>query len=279
MSSTIISVLDLCALETMPIILDCRYQLGAPEAGRAAYEAGHIPGAIFVSVDDELAGVLSGRNGRHPLPAETDWLETLSRWGVSPEVQVVVYDDAGGAFAARAWWLLRWVGHPRVAVLDGGFGAWKDADLPIDTAPIAGDPTNLPLDHAHAMPVVSAAEIRQNLQSRTALVVDARAPDRFRGENETIDPVGGHIPGAVNRFFKNNLNADGRFKSADTLRAEWSAVLDGRQADTLICQCGSGVTACHNLLALEIAGFSGARLYPGSWSEWCSDPDNPVAVG
>lgn len=280
MVSKVISVFDFKALSGPVRVFDCRYQLSDPSAGRRAHQAGHIPGAIFLSMDEDLSGVTTGHNGRHPLPQASDWLNTLQRLGVGRDTEIVVYDDAGGAFAARAWWLMRWVGIQSVAVLDGGWQAWTSAGLPIET----GVPASLGLaaeglGPAGQMPTVSMQEVVSALTTKSHQVIDARSPDRFRGENETIDPVGGHIPGAINRCFKENLTPDGRFKSAQALREEWSKILGTRRPEELVCQCGSGVTACHLLLALEIAGYSGASLYPGSWSEWCADLGNPIAVG
>jgi thiosulfate/3-mercaptopyruvate sulfurtransferase len=262
------------------VVIDCRHDLLNPEFGRNVFAAGHLPHAQHADLDTDLSDKSPGPNGefrgRHPLPDRNAFAETLRRWGINHGSQVVAYDAHGGMFAARLWWMLRWMGHQAVALLDGGMPAWQALDLPLST-----ETTTKP--HGNVSPgtplvnTVSVDEVVANLATKQRLVVDARANDRFRGENETIDPIGGHIPGAKNRFFKNNLDADGKFKSTEQLRAEWSAVLsDPRSA---IMQCGSGATACHNLLALEIAGMPGALLYPGSWSEWCADPARPVAKG
>jgi thiosulfate/3-mercaptopyruvate sulfurtransferase len=262
------------------VVIDCRHDLLNPEFGRNVFAAGHLPHAQHADLDTDLSDKSPGPNGefrgRHPLPDRNAFAETLRRWGINHGSQVVAYDAHGGMFAARLWWMLRWMGHQAVALLDGGMPAWQALDLPLST-----ETTTKP--HGNVSPgtplvnTVSVDEVVANLATKQRLVVDARANDRFRGENETIDPIGGHIPGAKNRFFKNNLDADGKFKSTEQLRAEWSAVLsDPRSA---IMQCGSGATACHNLLALEIAGMPGAVLYPGSWSEWCADPARPVAKG
>lgn len=262
------------------VVLDCRHDLANPEAGRSAYAAGHLPQAQFAHLDYDLAGPKTGDDsqfhGRHPLPERAVFLETLRNWGIDDDTQVVAYDASGGMFAARLWWMLRWLGHDAVAVLDGGLPAWQQAGQPLSTdapAPQRGTFT----ERAALTASVDAAAVRANLASGSHTVLDARSPDRFRGENETLDAVGGHIPGARNRFFKDNLDADGYFKPADQLRAEYAALIDSPQAT--ISQCGSGVTACHNLLAMEIAGLPGAALYPGSWSEWCADPERPVAIG
>lgn len=258
------------------VVVDVRHQLADVGYGERAYAEGHLPGAVFLHCDRDLSGPKSGTNGRHPLPAPADLAARLGALGIGPGVQVVVYDDAQGMFSGRLWWLLRWLGHPQVAVLDGGVQAWLAAGGELDTAlpvrPACAFPLNVP-----AEPTVTAAALMQD--GGNWQVVDARSPDRFRGENETMDPVGGHIPGACNRFFRDNLAADGRFKSPAELREEWLALLAGRAPESIVHQCGSGVTACHNALAMAIAGLPGSRLYPGSWSEWCADPARPVACG
>ena len=267
-------------------LVDCRHRLADPDYGERAYAAAHLPGALFLHLDRDLSGPLNGSNGRHPLPDPRVLAEKLGRLGLLGErTQVVAYDDAGGMIAARLWWLLRWLGHQRVALLDGGFAAWR--------GPLSSRPPALPAASADWQPppaavlqsaLVDAATIAARLEADLAApcLIDARSPDRFRGENETIDPVGGHIPGARNRFFGDNLDADGRFRPAAELRADFLAVLDGAPVERCVLYCGSGVSACHNLLAMEIAGLPGARLYPGSWSEWCSPgadglPRRPVA--
>ncbi len=260
------------------VVIDCRHDLANPDAGRAAYDEAHIPHARFAHLDHDLAGPTVGEDGafrgRHPLPAQEGFIDTLRSWGIHDDTQVVVYDAHGGMFAARLWWMLRWVGHKAVATLDGGWQAWLAGKHPVATEPSSGSGGTLGL-RAPLTKTVGVGDVMRNLLDNQRTLVDARAPDRFRGENETIDPVGGHIPGAINRFFKDNLQPDGRFKSSEQLREEWQALInDPQQA---IMQCGSGVTACHNLLALEIAGLSGAALYPGSWSEWCADAKRPVA--
>lgn len=257
------------------VVIDCRHDLARPDAGESAWADSHIPGALFMHLDRDLSSAKTGSNGRHPLPSPAAFSALLGRCGITPQHSVVAYDDAGGMFAARLWWMLRWVGHADAAVLDGGLAAWRAAGGALDQSVRSRPATRYPEGAVDS--TVDADALLANLDGGALLVVDARAPDRFRGENETLDPVGGHIPGAVNRFFKLNLADDGRFKPADVLRAEWCAIANGRNPATLVMQCGSGVTACHNLLALELAGLSGARLYPGSWSEWCSDPARPVA--
>lgn len=257
-------------------VVDVRHQLADVGYGERAYGEGHIPGAVFLHCDRDLSGAQTGRNGRHPLPERERLAATLGACGIGPDTQVVVYDDAQGMIAGRLWWLLRWLGHDRVAVLDGGLQAWQAAGGALASAVPAPAPADFPLRN-ESCGVVNAATVIAGLGASGSLVVDARSPDRFRGENETIDPVGGHIPGAVNRFFRDNLAADGRFKPAAQLRTEWLARLAGTGAEAVVHQCGSGVSACHNLLAMEIAGLLGSRLYAGSWSEWCADPARPVA--
>lgn len=257
------------------VVIDCRHDLAQPDAGELAWADAHIPGALFMHLDRDLSSAKTGGNGRHPLPSPAAFTALLGRCGITPQHMVVAYDDAGGMFAARLWWMLRWIGHADVAVLDGGVAAWRASGGALDQSVRSRPTTRYPVGAVET--TVDADALLANLDNAALLVVDARAPDRFRGENETLDPVGGHIPGAVNRFFKLNLGDDGRFKQTEALRNEWFAVTNGRDPATLVMQCGSGVTACHNLLALELAGLSGARLYPGSWSEWCSDPARPVA--
>lgn len=262
------------------VILDCRSELTDPNAGAIAFAAGHIPGAQHADPDRHLSDKSPGPNGafrgRHPLPALQDFIETLREFGVYPNSQVVAYDAHGGMFASRLWWMLRWAGHHGVAVLDGGLPAWL-AEGGTLTTEIIGRPRGSITLQASLARSVSADDVLANLSARASTVLDARAADRFRGENETIDPVAGHIPGAKNRPFKDNLRGDGRFKPADQLRAEFSALI--RRPEATIAQCGSGISACHNLLAMEIAGLPGAALYPGSWSEWSADPARPVATG
>jgi thiosulfate/3-mercaptopyruvate sulfurtransferase len=260
-------------------VLDCSFDLVNPAAGRRAHEAAHVPGARHVDLEADLSGAKTGRNGRHPLPERSDFAVRMRSFGLDDDTPVVAYDNAGGMYAARLWWMLRWAGHADVAVLDGGLAAWKAAGLEVAAGPAAV----VPVGRFSLRPSLTAAVDRQalldNLRHPARLVVDARAADRFRGENETLDPVGGRIPGAVNRFYRDNLGPDGRFKPASQLRADYEAVAAGRAPASLVMQCGSGVTACHNLLALEVAGLPGAALYPGSWSEWSAWPDAPIATG
>jgi thiosulfate/3-mercaptopyruvate sulfurtransferase len=259
------------------VVLDCRFDLADPSAGKAAYEARHLPGARYAHLDTDLSGRKTGGNGRHPLPERAALAAWAGAMGIAPGVQVVAYDDQGGPYAARCWWLLRWLGHPEVAVLDGGFAAWRAAGGAFDDsdpAPVAS-PVAFPASAVPAMPIIDADALLACL-GRLRLV-DARAAARFRGEVEPLDPVAGHIPGATHRNFQDNLLSGGRFKSAAQLRDEFAAW--GSAPARVVHQCGSGVTACHNLLAMAHAGLEGSVLYPGSWSEWCADPDRPVARG
>ena len=263
------------------VVVDCRHDLTNPAYGREAYVAGHLPQARFAHLDELLSGAktdAAGRfHGRHPLPDRQQFVQAMRDLGINNDTQVVAYDAHGGMYAARLWWLLRWIGHSDVAVLDGGMAAWQALGETLTSEVPEAAVTGNIQDLSSLVKTVDAQALLDNLKSQTLQVVDARAPDRFRGENETIDAVGGHIPGAKNRFFKDNLQADGHFKSATQLREEWLSVVGDPQA--AVMQCGSGVTACHNLLALEVAGLPGAHLYPGSWSEWSSDPQRPVATG
>ena len=283
MYTTLIEPAALAAHANDPawIVVDCRHDLARLDAGREAYAAGHIPGALFADLETELSGAKRDADGvfrgRHPLPDRDAFIELLRAWGVNQDSQVVAYDAHGGMFAARLWWMLRWVGHEAVAVLDGGMPAWQAQMRPVTVDALIPRPRGNIVARAALATTVDVEQVLHNLAHGGKTVIDARAPDRFRGENETIDPVGGHIPGAKNRFFKDNLQADGRFKTPQQLQAELGIVVG--DAHAAIMQCGSGVTACHNLLALEVAGMPGAALYPGSWSEWCADPKRPVATG
>ena len=259
-----------------PLIVDCSFDLADVGAGEHAYAQGHLPGAVYAHLDRDLAGPKTGRNGRHPLPARADWAATLARLGVTPARDVVVYDAQGGMYAARAWWMLLWAGHRAVSVLDGGLAAWKAAGGAVETGSVAptAAPSAYPLGE-RLVPSMDADTLHKSLGRVT--LIDARAGERYRGEVEPLDKRAGHIPGARSRFFKDNLDAQGRFKPADELRATFAAF--GAEPAQVVHQCGSGVTACHNLLAMEVAGLKGSSLYPGSWSEWSSDSARPVAVG
>jgi len=269
------SLLALLAAAKPCVLLDCGFDLADPAAGARAFAQGHLPGARYADLDNDLSAPRNGRNGRHPLPAREAFAATVARWGVRPGVPVVCYDDQGGPYAARAWWMLRWLGHDEVALLDGGRAAWLGAGGRLDAAPAAAPHSAAPYPLRDAtMPTVPTESLLALLGKLT--VVDARSGERFRGEVEPLDPVAGRIPGARHRFHKDNLRPDGRFRSPAELRAAFEAF---GEPTACVHQCGSGVTACHNLLAMEHAGLTGSALYPGSWSEWCADPSRPVARG
>jgi thiosulfate/3-mercaptopyruvate sulfurtransferase len=263
------------------VLVDCRHDLLDPSIGPAAYAEGHLPRAWFLHQDTKLAGPRNGRNGRHPLPDRETLRGTLEAIGLSDDRQLIVYDSQGGMFAGRLWWLARWLGHRAVAMLDGGLPAWTQAGFPL-TRDIP-DPASVRRGSLSQRPSLATAldanGVLANLASRERLMIDARSAERYRGEVEPIDPVAGHIPGAFNRPFQENLRPDGRFKPAPVLRQEFETLLAGRKPAEVLHQCGSGVSACHNILAMEMAGLEGSALYPGSWSEWCADPSRPVATG
>jgi thiosulfate/3-mercaptopyruvate sulfurtransferase len=259
-------------------VLDVRHDLMDTESGRRSYAAGHIPNAVFAHIDDDLSGRKTGRNGRHPLPARADLVQAFGRWGIDNDTQIVAYDASGGQFAVRVWWLARWLGHSRVAVLDGGWPAWLAQTGRSSTAAAERPPGHF-TERPSLVTVLTADDIVRNLATQDHLVLDARTAERYRGEQEPIDPVAGHIPGARNRPWLANLNPDQTFKSASALRREFDAALGSLPADRVAHHCGSGVTACHNVLAMEIAGLPGSALYAGSWSEWVADPARPVATG
>jgi thiosulfate/3-mercaptopyruvate sulfurtransferase len=259
-------------------VFDCRHDLRDTGYGEKAYAKEHIPGALFLHLDRDLSGEATGKNGRHPLPDPQVFAARMAACGVGPKTQVVAYDNEGNAFAARLWWLLRWIGHEKVAVLDGGLAGWRRAKQPLSAEVPSVVATQLPV--RPSQPVVDAAFVQAHLGKPEMLLLDARSEERFAGQNETLDPVGGHIPGAINRFFMDNLDDAGvYFKSAEELREEFDALLGGQKPEAVVQQCGSGVTACHNILAMEVAGLRGSLLYPGSWSEWCADPSRPVTTG
>ena len=283
--TTLVSTAELAAHldDANWVILDCQHDLMNPAFGRDSYAREHIPGARFISIDDDLAehppATGPKLRGRHPLPSADALASVFSRLGVDASKQVVLYDSAGASYAARAWWCLRWLGHEAVAVLDGCLTKWKSESRALTTAAAAWAPATFIARPNGDMKTSTAAILAALGQPGAPRIIDARAPERYNGSTEPMDPVAGHIPGAHNRFWKNNLGADGNFKSAAVLRAELSELLAGINPASTVHQCGSGVTACHNLLALEIAGLAGGKLYPGSWSEWCADSARPVATG
>ena len=277
--TTLISTAELAAHlgDRDYVIVDSRHTLTDVDAGERAYRVAHVPDALFLHLDRDLSGTKTGANGRHPLPPIAALAETLGRIGIDAGKQVVVYDQNSGMWASRLWWMLHWLGHERVAVLDGGFDKWQ-AEQRLVTADLA---TPRPTTFVPRLPAATATanEIVQHLGDGSLTILDARAPERYRGDMEPIDPVAGHIPGAINRPYTINLTPQGTFKSAEALRHEFEAQLGARSTASVVHQCGSGVTACHNLLAMAVAGLSGSRLYPGSWSEWSADPARPVARG
>jgi thiosulfate/3-mercaptopyruvate sulfurtransferase len=278
--TTLISTAELANEATNPawVIVDCRFDLANVDWGRREYLASHIPRAVYAHLDADLSGAKTGTNGRHPLPDPDALRHTLSRFGIARETQVVIYDEGSAMYAARLWWLLRWMGHDAVAVLDGGFAKWTAEGRSTTT----GEEVNAAREFIgapRADMIVDAAAVESLRTNPKFRVLDARAPERYRGDVEPIDRVGGHIPGAKNRFFKSNLNEAGTFRSADELRQQLGDAVGGVTPDHIGSSCGSGVTACHNLLALEHAGMHDAKLYPGSWSEWSSDPSRPVGRG
>jgi thiosulfate/3-mercaptopyruvate sulfurtransferase len=282
--TTLIDVASLRGSAADAVLLDCRFDLARPEAGRLAYLAGHIPGARHADLNRDLAAQPTSGSGRHPLPEPARLARFFASLGIGGNAQVVAYDDANGAFAARAWWLLNWLGFETVAVLDGGLQAWiagggglESGEPPVrQPADPAADARGLAAAVRPQM-VVSSEALLRDLGNPALLLVDARAPERFAGRIEPLDPVAGHVPGAVNHPFGGNLDADGRFLPVSELERRWTLLLAGRRPQEVTAMCGSGVTACHNLLAMAAAGMRGARLYAGSWSEWIRDPDRPVA--
>ena len=255
------------------VVVDCRFDLARPDQGHADYLEAHVPGAVYAHLDDDLSGPRGRSGGRHPLPTPAAMAERFADLGISADSKVVAYDQAGGAIASRLWWMLRYMGHPAVAVLDGGFGAWLAGGQPTESGNITprrgrfqGAPRDDRLVSAEAVPTLP-------------LLVDSRDGARYRGEHEPLDPVAGHIPGARHRFFADNLERDGRFREPAELRADFERLLAACPADEAVFYCGSGVTACQNLLAMVHAGLPMARLYAGSWSDWCSDPSRAVARG
>ncbi len=267
---------ELVASGTPLAIIDTSFDLAEVAAGERAFGEAHLPRARYAHLDRDLSGIKTGRNGRHPLPEREVFAQTAGRLGVAPGVQVLVYDRHGATYAVRAWWMLRWLGHPEVALLDGGFAAWQQAGGELERGAVA--PAALPPYPSRA-PLVTSVDA-DTLARRLGVVrlIDARAAERFRGDIEPLDTQAGHIPGARNRFFKDNLAPDGRFKPADELRQAFGEIA-GTDPTQVVHQCGSGVTACHNLFAMELAGLAGSALYPGSWSEWSADPTRPIAQG
>jgi thiosulfate/3-mercaptopyruvate sulfurtransferase len=275
--TTLVSTAQLAGHLARWAVVDCRFDLKDPEAGLNAYRASHIPGAAYVSLNDQLSAARTGTNGRHPLPSTTAMTAVFSELGIDSGTQVVAYDDDTGMYASRLWWMLKFLGHDAVAVLDGGFGKWVRENRAVH----AGDERRAVatfIPHERRDRLVTLDEM-VNGRAQRALLVDARAPERFEGRSEPLDRAAGHIPGAVNRFFKDNLNNDGTMRPAEELRVAWQQVLGDQSPGEVVMYCGSGVTACQNLLALEHAGTTGVPLFVGSWSEWSADPSRPIETG
>ncbi len=279
MHTTLVSVDALAAhlQDAHWLIVDCRFDLAQPAAGEAAYRAGHIPGAIYAHLDRDLSSPITERSGRHPLPDPERFAATLRAWGVTADTQVVAYDADNGMYAARLWWLLRWVGHRAVAVLDGGLKAWTAAGLPTNSEIPARTPSNFQARPDRDM-WLDAEQVQERVQQGDWRLLDARTPERFAGKVEPLDTVAGHVPGARNHPFSTNLTSDARFSAPEELRRRYEQSQAGVADDHTIVMCGSGVTACHLLLAMEVAGKPGARLYAGSWSEWIRNPSRGVAT-
>lgn len=258
------------------VVVDCRFDLANPKAGREAYVDGHIPGARYANLNTDLSAPVTSRTGRHPLPDPNILAAKLGQWGIDRQTQVIAYDGSNGATAARLWWLLRWLGHGSVAVLDGGLKAWTAAGYPLEQSIPAMQPRHF-VPKLHPEMALEVMAIEQGLANNTITLLDARGPARYAGETDPYDPVAGHIPGAVNLPFEGNLNPDGQFLPAGQLRSRFTGVVTA--PNVTVHMCGSGVTACHNMLAMEIAGLRGSRLYPGSWSEWIRDPARIVKKG
>lgn len=277
LNSPLVSATELAAHPEWRVI-DCRHDLAKPALGEQQFAAGHIRGSVHAHLDLVLSGPVNGNNGRHPLPDPDALCEWLGAQGVSNVDVVIACDASGGAYAARLWWLMRWLGHSNVAVLDGGLPAWSAVGGALVTDGVPSVPTHFER-HESLVGTVTTANVKANLETAQLIVVDARGAGRYAGEGETLDPRAGHIPGARNRPFTDNLDGNGYFHSGDRLRTEFAQITGGVTPERLVSQCGSGVTACHNLLAMELAGLAGARLYPGSWSEWCVDETHPIALG
>lgn len=280
MPTTLVSTAQLADQLANPdwVVFDCRFTLTDPGAGRTAYHANHIVGARYADLNEDLSGPVTAQSGRHPLPDPGLLCTKLEAWGVGRQTQVVVYDDSYGSMAVRLWWLLRWLGHENVALLDGGLPKWMREKRAMSTELPHLRVQSFPCAVNTGVSVDAAAVDRYRLSTEHRLI-DARPEQRFTGEREPLDAVAGHIPGAVNWEFEENLDMDGTFLPAEELRENYSRLMEGVTPKNVIHTCGSGVTACHNLLAMEIAGLTGSRLYPGSWSEWITDPTRPVATG
>ena len=276
--TTIVSTELLAAHLDAWVVVDCRFDLTDDQWGRQQYEKAHVPGSVYASLNEDLAGPRTGVNGRHPLPSVDALAATFSRLGIANGAQVVVYDQDAGLHASRLWWSLKYLGHPAVALLDGGWAKWIAEKLPVAAGNESRTATAF-IPAARPEMRVAIEDVERRIRDGRTLLVDARGPERFEGKSETIDKVAGHIPGAHNHFYKWNLAEDGTMRSREDLRARYDALLGGRAPDDVVMYCGSGVSACHNLLAMEHAGLTGTPLYPGSWSEWSADATRPVEKG
>ena len=279
MKTTIISTEELAEKLGTPgwVIVDCRFDLAKKEWGFEEYQKAHIPGAVYAHLDKDLAGPATDQTGRHPLPDPERMAERLGIWGIGHHTQVVVYDTAGGAYAARLWWQIRFLGHQAVAVLDGGFPKWLREARPISSGIETNPPARFTAEPVWSM-VAHVEEVDRIRQDPNYKLVDARAQERFHGQNETIDPVAGHIPGATSRFYGLNLSPEGVFLPPETLRQQFAELLGNVPPENTVVYCGSGVTSAHHLIAMEMAGLQGAKLYPGSWSEWIRDGKRPISI-
>lgn len=260
------------------LVVDCRFDLSNVEKGRNDWLAGHIPGAHYAHLDDDLAAPVTPRSGRHPLPETSAFAQFLASLGWTEGQLVLACDEGSNALAGRMWWLMRYFGQP-AALLDGGLAAWQEAGLPLESGPVESPPAPVPRLQANTSMAVSSEQVLENLESKADIVLDARSPERFSGQIEPLDTKGGHIPDSVNRHMELNLALNGKFKAPAVLRSEFEALLGETQAASIVHSCGSGITACHNLFAMELAGMGTGRLYPGSWSEWIRDPARPISTG
>ncbi len=278
---TLISVSELNEKLGQPglSIVDCRFDLKDPDWGLQDYQQGHIPGAVYADLDKNLAGPKTPQSGRHPLPEAGEFARTISAWGIQPEDQVVVYDTSGGSMAVRLWWLLRYFGYAHPVILNGSFAAWQNNHLPLEKGMTIRYSAPVPVFQPKTELLISTLELNARLGAPDLLLIDARAPERYRGEMEPIDPIAGHIPGAINRFHANNLTADGYWKTPQQIEEEFAPLLRSPQPREVVVYCGSGVTSCHHLASLAAVGLPIPRLYLGSWSEWIRDPERPIALG
>ena len=281
LNSTLISVHDLqTSLQNQlhnTVIFDCRFDLSHPHLGHQQYLEGHIPSAIYVDLEKDLSGPKNPLQGRHPLPSYADWAKTRARLGISENTPVILYDLQENTYSARMWWMLKAIGHQALHILDGGFKEWVKLGGEVETGPSRNPNSLLNLPIIEYKGLIHMSDVQHNIKNPCFQIMDARAKERFRGETEPLDPVAGHIPGAINRPYKNNLNENNLFKTEAELVTEFSTI--GYTPNQVVHSCGSGVTACHNLLAMELAGLKGSLLYAGSWSEWCNHPQNPIAIG